>query len=873
MMPNSGKTGGDEPAIAAELALWMKAARERARDRYRHFRTDELEALCAVAEALAARSSHGERDFELAFDAELQRAVEEREVLGAADAVLPASSSEPSDVPVAFTAPSGVDAGHAESPETGPAESPPAEPPPAELTPAEPGPETRSAPDPVEATEPAPEPDAREHVLAVADLRFREGLTPSDIERRLEIEHDVYVERTMSVLREVDAQLQGTYEPHLDREGMARFAAGLASIEQAFSIERHVRECPTCAVYLADLLYGAVSTVMGGDSAATEGAEDGDTEVAQASEEAPEAPEASDRILSTHEAVSIYTRLRGWGAGLDSWRHEPPSRTDEEVGVPPETDEDQDSLRVTSHELRRYVHPHDRKASGHRGRPGSGRAAVWSSAPAMRPTQGSAPPSQRRGDARGHKRARALPRSPVARAGYVAGLAALLAGGAVEGVAQVTGRESPTATGITDLIHDAMPSRGDRSDEMVEKHVPDDDGAASVPGPETTRRDPAPSERSPQPAGRGAGRLPSPTKRGSRPRSSDSDVAQADTRDPDLATSADHAPGSFVYAANLPAPPDPAPAQVPASDERREPDPQPERGLTMDVVRPTTGQPDTEAPSPKPGDADPDPAPDPQPRPPARQEPPSEQPPEQPRTSSPPPTPSGPTTPSPPAPPISRDPTPVRTDATDRSGGVRRLLSGIGSMANWASRDRSATELRATSSEAADGAPGVAEVREAVQELARWASDPTSAVAGRGSSADSTASTPAPSDRSTQPTASSSAPTAAASSATSEGDKQDGTPPAAASASTESRPSNPVPTASASPPPAAAPAAPASAPAPAPAPPPAPAPAPPAPTAADAPPVTPAAATTAPATAQPSPPAATAVPADPVAPPPPAPPM
>ncbi|MGH2804178.1 MAG: hypothetical protein ACRDL4_14195, partial [Thermoleophilaceae bacterium] len=78
---------------------WVQEAVARARAKHPELPDGELESLCSAAVSLAASVARDEREFFEAFEAELQRGVEERAVLGTAGSVLPSASSDGSGAP------------------------------------------------------------------------------------------------------------------------------------------------------------------------------------------------------------------------------------------------------------------------------------------------------------------------------------------------------------------------------------------------------------------------------------------------------------------------------------------------------------------------------------------------------------------------------------------------------------------------------------------------------------------------------------------------------------------------------------------------------------------------------------------------------
>ncbi len=194
---------------------WLEDALSRARERFPDSSEKDLHEPMEQAAELARSSARGEREFHAVFEAELRRAIEEKAILGSPESVLP--GLVPGEAPAAFQL----------EPETPPEPEPPAEP---------------------------EEAEAQEYVLTVGSLRFHDGLSPAEIQQRLRIDEDYYAQSMRWLLRRVDEKLEGDYPSHAERDRMADFAAGIASMEDAFAVDRHSRECSGCANYLADLL-------------------------------------------------------------------------------------------------------------------------------------------------------------------------------------------------------------------------------------------------------------------------------------------------------------------------------------------------------------------------------------------------------------------------------------------------------------------------------------------------------------------------------------------------------------------------------------------------------------------------------------------
>lgn len=195
--------------------------------------------------ALATEAARGEREFHEVFETELRRAIEERDVLGAPGSVLPAGSSER---PQAFAS-----AG-AQEPAVSLVES---------MHQREEGPQypEDGQPHPEDGADNA----ARDFVLAVGALRFRDGLSPEATQRRLGIDAGYYTDSMRWLLATVDRALERQPPLHADPARLADFAAGLLGAEESFASERHLRDCRACASYFEDLLDGtrrAVGTAL-----------------------------------------------------------------------------------------------------------------------------------------------------------------------------------------------------------------------------------------------------------------------------------------------------------------------------------------------------------------------------------------------------------------------------------------------------------------------------------------------------------------------------------------------------------------------------------------------------------------------------------
>lgn len=216
-----------------EAARWVADALASARDWFPETSEQELRAPLEQAFELASRTGRGEREFHAVFEAELRRAIEELAVVGSTGSVLPGQSQT---APQPFqTVAAGVD----ETPDREPAS------------------EDRADGD-------TDDDRARAFGLAVGALRFHDGLSAKEIEDEHEIEADYYSQIMQWLLGDVDRGLGGEYPAHLDRDRMAGFAAGLEGIHASFEVDRHVRECPGCATYLADLLEATVRAVEPG---------------------------------------------------------------------------------------------------------------------------------------------------------------------------------------------------------------------------------------------------------------------------------------------------------------------------------------------------------------------------------------------------------------------------------------------------------------------------------------------------------------------------------------------------------------------------------------------------------------------------------
>ncbi len=226
---------------ADQAARWVQDALASARGFFPDLSEAELLGPLEQAFALATGVARAEREFHEVFEAELRRAVEEREVVGSEGSVLPTGTRGPRR---AFQLVGAGPAGAVGPPAVAEAEAV-AQP---EVIPERDAPDDR----------------ARSFALAVGALRFTEGLSPGEIRDRLEIDGTYYSDSMRWLLAQVDPSLAGEYSAHVDRPRMARFAAGLEGIEERFAVEQHVRECAGCATYLADLLDGAQQAVQKG---------------------------------------------------------------------------------------------------------------------------------------------------------------------------------------------------------------------------------------------------------------------------------------------------------------------------------------------------------------------------------------------------------------------------------------------------------------------------------------------------------------------------------------------------------------------------------------------------------------------------------
>ncbi|MGH2846055.1 MAG: hypothetical protein ACRDL0_08595, partial [Thermoleophilaceae bacterium] len=414
---------------------WVQEAVARARAKHPELPDGELESLCSAAVSLAASVARDEREFFEAFEAELQRGVEERAVLGTAGSVLPSASSDGSGAPSILTA----DGEDERSARAEPARR-----------------------EPAAADEPAQGPGPRlerglDYVLAAGTLRFHHGMDPSEIETELGIDRDYYTRCVQWLLGQVESTLGGEYTSHVNRAEMAAFAAGLLSIEQAFALERHVRECRSCTEYLTDLLDGAVASVDPASDGGEEKAE-GRSAAVETSHAASAEAEALPPPLATRQGRTSYTTDDTWAALSKRAREKP--------AVP--------FMRLKAQSLRRYMPPADpavdvsedlldtgpipRRARSHARRPVT--AAEHSS---LRP--------EREVVARLRER-RALidrlpllPGVPAVRRGYATAFMALFAGlSVVEGGAAVTGQSSPVLT-VLDKVGDEKGSGGPQRDD------------------------------------------------------------------------------------------------------------------------------------------------------------------------------------------------------------------------------------------------------------------------------------------------------------------------------------------------------------------------------------------------------------------------
>ncbi|MGH2847653.1 MAG: hypothetical protein ACRDL0_16805, partial [Thermoleophilaceae bacterium] len=266
-------------------AEWLEAAVAGALERYPDVPETELERLCAEALKLAEGVARDERECLAVFEAELDREMEERAVLGTPSSVLPSASPGEADVPSTLTA-------EGDSERQGRPES---------QAGASDGPSARRV---------APRPETgMDYVLAAGRLRFHHGLEPAEIESELEIDRDYYTRCMHWLLEQVDAKLDREHSGHVNRAEMATFAAGLASIKQAFAFERHMRECRPCAGYLADLLDDA--------AAAFDLAGEGKPEEGTAAPEATTPAAAGEPLpasLATRDGRTSYTTQDVWAA-------------------------------------------------------------------------------------------------------------------------------------------------------------------------------------------------------------------------------------------------------------------------------------------------------------------------------------------------------------------------------------------------------------------------------------------------------------------------------------------------------------------------------------------------------------------------------
>lgn len=260
MRSNAATDPQTQNDASAEAARWVEDALENARSWFSDLSEDELREPLEQAFELASRSGRGEREFHAVFEAEARRAIEERDVMGSSESVLPRQSGSapqpfnaiaadpmpPGEIPVATVderAPSDTPEHVADEPE-------------------------RSAPVAEEPEVPPEQPEedeydedrARAFGLAVGALRFQEGLSPDEIQAR-GIGAEYYAEVMEWLLDEVDRTLRGDYPAHLNRHRLSRFAAGLQDPGASLATERHVRDCAGCSEYLADLLDGALRAV------------------------------------------------------------------------------------------------------------------------------------------------------------------------------------------------------------------------------------------------------------------------------------------------------------------------------------------------------------------------------------------------------------------------------------------------------------------------------------------------------------------------------------------------------------------------------------------------------------------------------------
>ena len=259
MVPND--VGGE----SAEADRWVAEALANARDWFPELSEAELREPLEHAFQLAGEVGRGEREFHEVFEAELRRAVEERDVLGAADSVLPGSVGGSPQAFPAFGAPAaeGLEEPLGELVEEA-AEEPVEE----------------AAEEPVEevaekvVAEPARSPEeeqrARAYVLAVGAQRLLEQRTPREIQEALGVDADYYAESMRWLLYQVDRTLEQMPPAHVDRERIVRLVAGIESAEERFATERHVRECEGCEAYLEALRRAAALAVERHDLEALE---------------------------------------------------------------------------------------------------------------------------------------------------------------------------------------------------------------------------------------------------------------------------------------------------------------------------------------------------------------------------------------------------------------------------------------------------------------------------------------------------------------------------------------------------------------------------------------------------------------------------
>ena len=245
-----------QDAAPDEAARWVQDALENARTWFPDLTEEELREPLEQAFELASRTGRGEREFHSVFEAEARRAIEERDFVGSSDSVLPTQSSA---APRPFQSVAAVP-----EPEPEPEPDPEPEPEPSRSRSwnASPSRLKRARAPPADEYD---EDRARAFGLAVGALRFQEGLSPEDIQDGHGIGADYYGEVMEWLLAEADRSLSGTYPAHLNRDRMARFAAGLQDVGASIATERHIRDCAGCAAYLTDLLEVTVRLVGGGE--------------------------------------------------------------------------------------------------------------------------------------------------------------------------------------------------------------------------------------------------------------------------------------------------------------------------------------------------------------------------------------------------------------------------------------------------------------------------------------------------------------------------------------------------------------------------------------------------------------------------------